>query len=359
MNDFFPILDLKGDPHDIGLAHGRALAGAISKNLDLYYSIVREFTGLKPDQCLNHAGSYLQTMGRDVPDLLEEMEGIATGAGVSLEEIMFLNARSEIMSIKPDPKAWVGECTALGLTKERTATGEPILAQNWDWYKGVHKTCAVFRIKPTDGARALYLAEAGQLGKIGVNEYGVGVLLNILFADEKVRHGLPVHVLLRLILNSRETAEAVNLVKGARRAGGSHLLVGDARGHIAGLELTPTEVGVIKPKNGVLLHTNHYCIPKLAQRDIGRNLLTDTIPRFDRAAALISTNRAWGIDNFTKIFTNHEDGPSSICRHLNLSAPEFLHIITIAGCIIDLSQRKMLISFGQPCRAPYFEIALK
>jgi len=74
MSEFFPIIQLEGAPHYIGLAHGRALAGAIKKNLDLYYSMVRGLNGFNPEQCLGHATGYLKTMEVDAPVLLEEME---------------------------------------------------------------------------------------------------------------------------------------------------------------------------------------------------------------------------------------------------------------------------------------------
>ena len=359
MTEFFPVIQLKGNPHDIGLTHGRALAGAIKKNLDLYYSMVRGLNGLSPQQCLGHAARYLESMRADAPFLLEEMEGIASGAEVSLEDIMFLNARSEIMSVAPVKRARPGECTAFGLMGERTTTGNPVLAQNWDWHERVQGTCAVFIVKPANGSRAMYLAEAGQVGKIGLNEFGVGVLLNILFADEEVQYGLPVHVLLRLILGCRETAEAVAVVKSARRAGSSHFLIGDANGHITGLELTPTRVGEIEPDNGIIVHTNHYFISSLTQKDLGLDLFKDTTPRFNRASAILSGRKKWDLPDLSEIFTNHDDGLPSICRHLNSSEPEHLRIITIAGCILDLHRRRMMVSFGQPCVAPYQEIALK
>lgn len=357
--DFFPILELEGGPHDVGQAHGRALAGEIKKNLALYYSMVRGLNGLEPDQCLAHASEYLTTMREEAPDLLEEMEGISQGAGVSREEIMFLNARSEIVSVKSSGITGAGECTALGLTGERTVTGDPILAQNWDWHERVTSTFAVFNVRPANGVRALYLAEAGQVGKIGVNEFGVGVLLNILFTDQEVRYGLPVHVLLRMVLGCRETGEAMAAVKKAPRAGSSHFLVGDSAGNITGLELTPDGVGEIAPVNGAVVHTNHYCIPGLVQKDTGLDLLPDSPLRLSRAKALLSRRERWDSQTLSEIFTNHEDGLPSICRHVNPSDLEFLRMLTIASCMIDLSQKKILVSCGQPCRAPYREIVLK
>jgi len=357
MRDFFPIVDLKGNAYDMGMTHGRTLAKEIKANLELYFMMIRGLTGLEPQQCLTHAGRFLDVMQSDAPFLLEEMEGISRGAGMSLKEILFLNARSELMSMGRTPNAMKGECTAIGLTGERTVSGKPILAQNWDWHERVHQTSAIFRIDPKQRPKAIFLAEAGQVGKIGVNENGVGVLLNILIIDG-MEYGLPVHVLLRMVMGAQDTAEAVAMVKNTRLAGASHFLIGDKGGNIKGLELMPLAVKEIVPSEGAVLHTNHYRDADMAEKDVGRLLMTDTFARFDRATALISKRKKWDNKSLAEIFTNHDDAPGSICRHAQAEDEEFLRIETVASCIIDLSESKMLISCGQPCEAIYREMAL-
>lgn len=358
MTDFFPIIEMKGNPYDLGLSHGRGLAKEIKANLKLYFTMFQELNGFKPDRCLTYAGRYRDVIKEDAPMLLEEMKGIARGAEVSLEEIVFLNARSELMSMTWRTAAPVGECTAIGLTGQRTTNGRPILAQNWDWHERVSATTAVFILKPSRGPRALYLAEAGQMAKIGVNEHGVGVTLNILIIEE-VGHGLPVHVLLRLVLGARDATEAIARVKDARKAGASHFLIADKNDQMTGLELTPAKAGEISPENGVLLHTNHYCNPQLVKKDLGPLLMPGTVTRYDRAAALISGRKQWDAESLGEIFADHENAPSSICCHVDASGPKHLRMMTVASCIIDLAGSKMLISCGQPCRAPYREVSLQ
>ena len=357
MTKLFPIINLKGNPYDMGLAHGRVLVKEIKANLDLYFAMAQGLSSLEPNHCLSYAGRYLKAITEDAPALLEEMEGIANGAEVSLKEILFLNARSEIISVGWKPRTQAGECTAIGLTGERTTTGRPILAQNWDWHERVLGTSAVFIVKPDKGPKALFLAEAGQVGKIGFNEHGVGVVVNMLVSEE-VSYGLPVHVLSRMILDTKDATEAVTLIKSVRTGGAVHFLIGDNHGHIMGLELTPTEVGEIVPENGVALHTNHYCVPKLIRKDIGRLLITDTITRLNRAESLILRRTIWSAEGLSELFSNHENSLGSICRHAKDSDAEFLRIVTVASCIIDLTGRKMLVSHGQPCRAPYQEVTL-
>ena len=357
MRDFFPIIDLKGQPYEMGKNHGRTLTKEIKANLELYFMMFRGLSGLEPQQCLTHAGRFLEIMQKNAPLLLEEMEGIAHGAEVSLNEILFLNARSELMSMGRAPDDRQGECTAIGLTGERTFSGKPILAQNWDWHERVRQTSAIFRIEPEQQPKAVFLAEAGQVGKIGVNENGVGVLLNILII-EGMEYGLPVHVLLRLVLGAKDTAEAVALVVNAQRAGASHFLIGDKSGNIKGLELMPQAIKEIVPSGGALVHTNHYCDVDLAKKDMGRLLMIDSFARFDRAAALISMRLQWDSQSLAEIFTNHDDVPRSICRHARDEDEEYLRMDTVASCLIDLTETKMQVSYGQPCGAPYREVAL-
>ena len=357
MRDFFPIINLDGNAYDMGFTHGRSLAKEIKANIELYFMMFRKLTGLEPQQCLTHAGRFLDVMQKDAPFLSEEMEGIASGAEVPLKEILFLNSRSEFMSLGQAPDDMQGECTAIGLTGERTFSGKPILAQNWDWHERVLQTSAIFRIKPQKRPEAIFLAEAGQVGKIGVNENGVGVLLNILII-EGMEYGLPIHVLLRMVLGTQDAAEAVALVQNARRAGASHFLIGDKSGNIKGLEVMPQAVKEIVPSSGVVVHTNHYCDADLAKKDVGRLMMTDSFARFDRAAVLISKRKKWDDKSLAEIFTNHDDAPGSICRHAQAEDEEFQRIDTVASCIIDLSESKMRVSCGQPCEAIYREVAL-
>jgi isopenicillin-N N-acyltransferase-like protein len=320
--------------------------------------MVKGQNGTDPATCLQHAAKFQEAIASIAPPLLEELQGIAQGAGVSLDEILFLNARTELMSMRPDGEANGGECTAIGLARERTAGGQPIIAQNWDWHERVCATSAVFRLDSPDAPRAVFLAEAGQVGKVGFNQHGLGVCLNILMTGE-MSYGLPIHVMLRMVLGTRSVADAVSLVKSCPRGGTSHFLIGDAGGDIRGLELTPVGVAELAPEDGALIHTNHYCDAVLAEKDVGRRLMIDTTARFDRAIGLVAGRKQWDFENLSELFTDHDNHPASICRHVNPSDPEFLRMMTVASFIMDLAAKKMLVTYGQPCKVAYQEVALE
>ena len=89
---------------------------------------------------------------------------MAAGAGVPLKALLALNARTEVM-------AGVGptECSVVG------AGG--LLAQNWDWHP---ESATVIQIVEHDQGWFVTLTEAGILAKIGLNDAGLGVCLNLL-----------------------------------------------------------------------------------------------------------------------------------------------------------------------------------
>ena len=351
--EFFPIISLKGNHFDMGFEHGRALNRQITANLSLYMEMIHGNTGTKEEKILEQALEFLPVLQKTAPLLVEEMEGIACGARVPIESVLVLNARTELMS-----GAWpTGECTAFGLAGRRTADGRPLLAQNWDWTPRSKIGAAFFIMEPAGGPRALLFAEAGQVGKIGLNEAGLGVLLNILVTGD-LQTGIPVHVLLRMILNEVDANGAVACVRNAVRASASHFLLGDVKGNIIGLEFTPKTCSEILPSKGVIVHTNHFCNPLFTEADLTLSLLPDTVKRFDRAQTLINQKEKWTSHELRDLFMDHENGPTSICRHVDTSVPALLQTETVGSFIFDLFNKRIQASYGQPCRNAYQDVSL-
>lgn len=350
---FFPIIALKGKPFDMGFTHGRSLVQQINANLVLYMKIIRGYTGVNHDRVLEMAREFLPVLQEAAPMIVEEMEGIARGAGISMGSVLVLNARTELMSASQ----LNGQCTTIGLTGSRTLNGQALLAQNWDWTPHSKTGTAFFLMEPTQGQRALVFGEAGQVCKIGLNESGLGVLLNILISGDS-QIGIPVHVLLRLVLNESDAKKAAVLVKSAKRASASHFLLGDVQGNIIGLEFTTKAVAEIPPDYGAVIHTNHFCNPSVTDTDLTLSILPDTVKRLDRAQELISRKESWAPQELRDIFIDHENGPTSICRHVDTKVPEHLQTETVGSFLFDLFRKKIQATYGQPCQNDYQEVSL-
>jgi isopenicillin-N N-acyltransferase-like protein len=175
------------------------------------------------------------------PRHVDEIEGIAAGAGQDAGELLAVNARTELLA--------GAECTVAGRLH-----GE--LAQTWDW----HPDLAPSRVVWTVEGAFTTATEAGILAKLGVNRHGVACALNLLeSAADGGLGGTPIHALLRQILERAETArQAHALLTGARITASSAVTIATPE-DLFTVELSPDGPTVIRPDDdGWLVHTNHF-----------------------------------------------------------------------------------------------------
>lgn len=105
--------------------------------------------------------------------------------------------------------------------------------------------------------------QAGIVGKIGFNSASVGVCLNAIRAHPTDASKLPIHVTLRLCLESTSTQNAIDRINSLGGVASSqHILIADRSGPLA-MELSPLGNTYIPPNNhGYVTHTNHFIANK-------------------------------------------------------------------------------------------------
>ena len=344
----FPVVELIGKPHRMGLAHGRVLARQIKANYAVYMDMIMANTGRTEVEVIDLAKPFRSFIEQAAPDLIEEMEGMAEGAGLDFDQILVLNARTELGY---SDQLAAAECSGLALAPSRTEQGRTLLAQNWDWLPAMKERVALLRLTPDNGPRALIFCEAGQVSKIGFNEHGLGQLMNLLMSPG-AKYGVPIHILSRLILGADSVAAAVDLVQKAVRASSTNFLIGDKSGRLVSLETAPETVGLVEMDNGFIAHTNHYRDPELAKTDQTIAVLPDSPARLARLEELIGTREKWSAETVKEILKDHDQVPLSICRHLP-QTPDLIQAETIASLIMDLDELTIQTTYGQPCRAEY------
>jgi isopenicillin-N N-acyltransferase like protein len=93
----FPLVDIEGDARARGRQYGRLAAERIATSLRVYMAAWTAGAGDDAARAalLARARTFEPVIGDRYPELLEEMCGIAEGAGRALEEIVALNARTE------------------------------------------------------------------------------------------------------------------------------------------------------------------------------------------------------------------------------------------------------------------------
>jgi len=367
----FPVLDLAGTASERGRMHGALAKRRVERSIANYRSLFEHCgIGWSDAQRLGHG--YREVIGDFAPALLAEIEGIAAGAGRTVGEILALNARTEILppTFPDKPSAeWLasrlgrtadfGECTAIAVSPARSASGETLLAQNWDWLGAQRDALVLLRIRGEDGSRCLTLTEAGMLAKIGCNDRGFGVCLNILrSADDGAAPGVPVHVLLRALLDCGSVREAVQRVRGLRLGASSNVLCADRGGDSAALELSPAGAHVVRGTDGTLCHTNHFLAPEAQRAEVALPASLSSAPRL--ACALRHAKGAQTLDlgSIQRLLRDETDGLLSVCRHPDPSLPEEARLETVASVIMELARGVMHVAPDVPTRVAYQPVAL-
>jgi isopenicillin-N N-acyltransferase like protein len=249
----------------------------------------------------------------------DELQGIANGAGVDVRELLAVNARTELTSGRH-------ECSVIG-------AGD-VLAQNWDWHPDLQESTVLWIVRENGGWFAT-LTEAGMLAKIGMNDAGLGVCLNLLRCSEDGGlNGTPIHLLMRRTLACRSVPEAIGLLTAARVSASSAVTVA-TRGELATVELSPGGANVVRDGT----HTNHFLEPPASGTDAIES--DSTRPRLDAIRSL----------PLREALRSHP-----VCQHVDESEPWEDRTATLASVIMDLATLRMQLAAGQPCTAPYAEI---
>jgi len=372
----FPTIDLAGSAFERGRTHGAQARARVERSIATYARLFA-FCGIDWRGAQALGARYRDPIGDFDVELLAEIEGIAAGAGRHANEILALNARTEILPPtypgEPHPD-WQGiaaanvaagvpdwgECTAIAVRPAASATGGTLLAQNWDWLGAQRAALVLLRVRGAGGASCLTLTEAGMLAKIGLNQRGFGVCLNILrSSDDGSRTGVPVHVLLRALLGCDSVAGAVALASKLSFGASSNVLCADASGDTAALEFSPRGLEVVRGADAALCHTNHFLAPAAAQHQASLAPSLSTLPRLARITALTGAHKGkFSPGDLQRMLRDESDGFLSICRSPDPSIAPEVCIETVASVVMDLGERVMHIAPDVPSRVDFVPVAL-
>ena len=285
MNRFREI-SIAGDARSRGIQHGEQLRSEIESTLAFY----REIFQLGDADILSHAAYFRDVIANFSCDYLEEIDGIARGANIDLPWIVALNARTEILSRSRNIVA--NECTSVYFSNTS------ILGQNWDWGRALEPLTVVMKIERPESPAICMITEPGIIGKIGMNSAGIGVCLNILTTGKPL-DGLPIHVLLRAILDCRSIDEVERLLAAQAKGKASNIIVADNNGYGFNMEFCDQQQFRLEPQGGVLFHTNHYLGGDINSPD--NPDFFSSYARYGRASQLLSENPIRSVESMCEL----------------------------------------------------------
>jgi isopenicillin-N N-acyltransferase-like protein len=344
-----PRIRVKGSRYTMGVQYGGACASQIRSFRDASLAHLEQFGGLTVDQGLARAETFLDRVRAALPGLAEEVRGIADGAGIRLVEAALLQVRYEVVNLP----AGLEGCTIVGVERDRSAVGSPLVAQNIDVPASNVPLLVMLHLCPDDGPQVLTCTMAGILAQTGLNSAGLG-LCGSFVVSANWRFAVPSRNFIRRHILERASLEDAIAVmtRFPARASGHNVMVTDGSGRVADIESTPDEFRVLRPSHGVMAHTNHYCHPDLAPCDalsessLG-DFAEDSHRRLRRVHALLDRQpdriSPWEL---RALLSDHEGYPKSVCRH-----PDGDPTQTQSACSVVLAPalRQMSVAAENPC----------
>lgn len=347
----FPLIELAGEPAEIGVQYGRAAGARIHRCVEIYREAFLE-SGVAWERAREAAREFQPRIEEFDPRFAREIEGIAAGAGLPVEDIIALNARTELLygfgygrDDEDDPRK--DGCTGIVALPRATADGHLLHAQNWDWRDVSAEVGVVLRIRPNHGAHILCFVEAGMLARCGFNQHGVAITGNYLECQQDGRRlGVPIPLIRRRVLGAPLLATAMAEVMRAPRGFSNNMMLSQEGGEAFNLETTPDDVFWIEPERDLLVHANHFAAPaaRARLRDIAVLESPDTLYRERRVRQFLEP--AHGRIDVVTIKAALQDRygwPRSVCR-APVHGPGGRSSSTVATIVMDVTARRMWVA---------------
>lgn len=334
-------VECAGSPRDMGRQYGEQAREAIHANIETF--------GKSWDR--EHGETYERITRRllsaSLPDVLEEMDGIAEGSGVPERDILMMNQMNTYGE-------WCREeCTPLAL--QRSDVG-PIVAKNNDGdlqasYRYVMRKC-----RPERGLPLVQVTYAGWLsGLDSMNAEGLGNTHGSV-GSKFDKSGPRVDVrlwLYELMRNCRTTIDLVKgMLAGSLTGKGFSIVVLDAAGHSAVIEAAVPVIAMRDLDRPFIYSTNLYVSEVLKSMDTRDQAGKEIgLRRYGYLNWVEQTRMPATLEDIKRLLSSHE--PWAPCRH---GGPHLSHT---EWSMIGLPAKKtLLISQGPPCVAPYQEVAV-
>ena len=284
------VVYLTGSPYEIGLAHGKLCKNEIltanKPNFNFY-----EKVSLDPQSKWLEVSKKLE---KHIPrEYLEEMRGIADGAEIGYEKILFLNTLTTI--------SMGSKCFAFAFkdTNSKIVTVRQI-DEDKDSY--LYKNMILYSIKPQKGYGFAAILNPGWVdGESGINEKGITVSQNNIHIRQTEWDIMPITQLSRQMLQYSKTIEDADKLLERQKVFPARLLFVSSKESASIFEIANKEKARIDMENSYLALANHACLipsrnvqSSSTQRlDFGNEFLDENLNKMDKkkALALVRSSR--------------------------------------------------------------------
>lgn len=240
-----PIAVITGTPRERGRMYGSRFKDAIHAFLDreIYQAFIQKPS--PKNAMLAYAGACGHEVKQFSPEIHEELEGMAEGAELKVEEIVLITLHEELYHRGVLPK--VDHCTAVAVGPPDTSDSNTYVGQTWDWMQSVFGLSSMLHWKRAAGPSVLAYSFPGLWVGAGMNSAGLALCWTSASLGDKAlgaRVGLPAYVLLAHLLYQESLDAVEQEAKRATNAGWFTFVMADANGGLCNVEGSPKELVV-------------------------------------------------------------------------------------------------------------------
>lgn len=246
----YPVIEMAGTGEEIGASHGKQLGPTIR---DLHDKYLKAYFSNEGERFLALAAA-AAFEARMRPGHLAEIRALAKSSGVDARQMLLAQC---FLDLSP-----MTGCSTVALPASASPDGVARFGRNLDFpgFDVADKLTVVQVYHPQGRNAFMAVGWPGMTGVLsGMNEHGLVVANMEVKRPMRLPSGMPYVLLYRTVLEQcKTTDEAIALIGKTPRQTANNLMVMDAAGGRAVLEITPASVHVRRaPGDAALVSTNH------------------------------------------------------------------------------------------------------
>jgi hypothetical protein len=240
---------ISGTPRERGRQYGQKFTREIRDFLEK--EIYGRYTARPQhpkDRILAYARQCTAAVKDFSPIIMEEMQGMAEGSGLKLEELVLIALHEELWLGGILPK--VEHCTPFALGPPLTKDGKTYVGQTWDWMASVRGQSSVLHWKRAEGPSVLAYAYPGLWVSAGMNDAGLALCwVTGPGYGKGPRVGVPAYVMVAHLLYQNSLDQALAEIRRDKHAGTFRFVLADATGRQAVVSCSPAKTDITVHKS--------------------------------------------------------------------------------------------------------------